>query len=87
MSEDDNVVSFPRAEGAPESVDALAQAAERMVADLTAFCERLDEGLQHVAKVLVGMDARLRRLELAHNKAEREKPKPAIFNAQGGRAN
>lgn len=53
---------------------------------LTAFCERLEQGLQYMTKVVVAMDVRLRRLELAQNRTEREKAKPVILNAIGEKA-
>lgn len=84
---DDNVVTLRPVIEAPADVEP-SSAEQRMTLDnLVAFCERLNEGLQHVASVLVQTDARLRRLELAQNKVAREKPKPVILNAHGKQAN
>jgi len=59
---------------------------EKTLEACVATCERVSEALDHVAKVLVGLDLRLRKLELAHNKAEREKvTKTAIYNGHGER--
>ena len=64
---------------------ALPAAAEPSRADMMALLARMDEGLQYAASVLVQLDTRVRRLELAQNKADREKAKPVILNSEGKR--
>lgn len=83
--EKDNVVSLRPESPAPDF--SIPPGAEPDMADLISLCERLDEGMKYITGVLVQLDTRVRRLELAHNKAEREKPKPVILNAQGKQAN
>lgn len=81
---DDNVVPLRPAPQAP--CDVGDAASDDAIGQLMAFCERLDEGLNHITSVLINVDVRLRRLELAVNKAEREKvTKSAIYNGQGER--
>lgn len=58
-----------------------------VIANLTAFCERLDEGMKLIAEVMAGFERRLHKLEFAAAKAERDKPKPVIYDVRGGRAN
>lgn len=83
MSEPDNVVSLRPAPQMPcDSADAAPDANEALVA----FCERLNEGMNHVTTALIQIDARLRRVELAVNKTEREKvTKSVLYNGQGER--
>lgn len=85
---DDNIVTF-RPPGVPSAEAPITRSEQELcevVQNLMAYCERLEEGMQHISQVLIGMDSRLRKLELAHNKAEREKAaKPTIFNPQGKR--
>lgn len=57
------------------------------IANLTAYCERLDEGITCATNVLINLETRLRRLELLQNAAERAKAKPVILNQEGKRAN
>lgn len=84
---DDKIVSL-RPAPPSETAAQPASVADQTLANLTAFCERVHEGMEHLTAALVQMDARLRRIELAHNKAEREKlQKTAIFNGHGERVN
>lgn len=88
MSEEENVVTFrPPLRAVDGPMPSLVEdEIKALVSNLTTFCERLEEGMNHVSKVLVAMDSRLRKLELAHNKAEREKtPKNVIYNGHGER--
>jgi hypothetical protein len=81
---DDNVVPLRPVAQAPCDVGGAVP--DDVAGQLTAFCERLDEGLNHVTSVLINVDARLRRLELALNKSERERvTKTAIYNGSGER--
>lgn len=88
MSDEENVVTFrpPQVPSAAAPITRSEQELCDVVQNLMTYCERLEEGLQHASQVLVAMDTRLRRLELAHNKAEREKvTKTAIYNPHGQR--
>jgi hypothetical protein len=81
---DDNVVPLRPMPQPPCDVGVTVP--DDVAGQLMAFCERLNEGLNHVTSVLINVDARLRRLELALNKIEREKvTKSAIYNGQGER--
>lgn len=83
-----DIVSFRPPGFPPSDVEPAADA--DMLANVVAFCERLNEGLQHVAETLIAMDARLRRLELDSRAAARaaaRKNRPAILNPEGTWAN
>jgi hypothetical protein len=54
------------------------------IANLLVFCERMDEALRHTAAALLALDTRMRRLELAYNKAAREKA-GALVDMRGER--
>lgn len=84
MDDDANVVTLHPA--APKAAPQPSADDTKSVEQLIAFCERVEEGLQHVTTVLVGLESRLRRLELAWAKAEKQKlQSTAIYNGQGER--
>jgi hypothetical protein len=86
MSEDENVVTFRPPLLRPVEADAGETEISDTLTNLVNYCERLEEGMKHFATIVVAMDSRVRRLELALNKAEREKvTKTAIYNPQGKR--
>ena len=77
----DNVVKLPLQPAPPVS---FKPSDEETITNLLAFCERLEEGMKHLATIVVGLDTRMRRLELAHNKAAREKA-GALVDVRGER--
>jgi hypothetical protein len=77
MNDSDNVIPLN-----PTPSFVVAESANEAIANLTMFCERLDEGINHAVAVLVSMEARLRRLELAQNRAERGRA-GAILDLRG----
>lgn len=86
MGDDENVIPLRPAE--PPAAPQPDSGEPKSIEQLTAFCERVEEGLQYMTTVLVGLESRLRRLELAWNKAEKQKLQAtAIYNPQGDRVN
>ena len=84
MSDEDKIVTLRPAP--PPAAPMPPDDEQKSVVQLISFCERVEEGLQHVTTVLVGLESRLRRLELAWAKAEKQKlQSTAIYNGQGER--
>lgn len=84
MNDDHNVVSLhpdgPTAALPPSPHEA------KSLEQLIIFCERVEEALVHVTTALVGLESRMRRLELSWAKAEKQKlQSAAIYNGQGDR--
>lgn len=89
MSAADNVFPFERK---PDDAPAIS-ADERDVimstlANVMDFQERLEKGMQLATRVISELQSHVRDLEHKVAALERAQPKkPAIFNAQGARAN
>lgn len=89
MSETDNVVEFQRAAEALDTgpggvAKTLAEVDPDVLVNLMNFCARVEEGMQLFTAGLVAMESRIKRLELAHSKAERAKA-GALLDARGER--
>lgn len=83
---DENVVPLRPPAAPAGAATPPAPEQQKSFEQVLAFCERVEEGLQHVAATLVQMDARLRRLELARAKDEKKKLQAtAIYNGHGER--
>ena len=80
----DNVVML-RPEAEQPDFSLPAGSGEPTTSEIMALLARMDEGLQYTASMLVQLDARVRRLELAQNKSDREKHKPVFLNSEGKR--
>lgn len=82
----DNIVSLKQRPAATPLVSDDA-AESGTLANLLEFCERLDQGMKLMIETVVAMEKRIRRLELAQQRAEAAKPKPVILDARGKKAN
>jgi hypothetical protein len=81
----DNVVAFPAA-SSQENEQAPADA-DPTVTNLVKFCEQLDQGMKLMIGALTQIDHRVKRLELAQQRAEANKAKPVIVDQRGNRVN
>jgi hypothetical protein len=81
----DNVVAFPAA-SSQENEQAPADA-DPTVTNLVKFCEQFDQGMKLMIGALAQIDHRVKRLELAQQKAEANKVKPVIVDQRGNRVN
>lgn len=56
------------------------------LANVLTFCEQMQEGLSHVTAALISLESRIKRLELAAAKAEKQKlASVAIYDGHGDR--
>lgn len=57
------------------------------IPELLATIENMEIGMKSMIQVIVGLENRLRALEVRTRMEEKAKPKPVILNSVGGRAN
>jgi hypothetical protein len=83
--ETDNVITWPRPSAAGAAAAGPPENMDDVVANLLAFCTRLDQSLTCAVEVIGNLDMRVRRLE--KEVVDMQKRKPTILDAQGRKAN
>lgn len=87
--ESGNVVKFqPKQEAEPQISQGEREVIMQTLANVMEFQESLEKGMQLATRVIGELQSPVRDLERKVDRLEKAQPKkPAIFNAQGARAN